>query len=225
MANVNYVAVADLKNIYAPGVDYSAISDATVSGMISAASRWVDSFTQAPNGWDYETLTNEQYDSNTNAHIDADGNLIIFPSKRPVDPAAVTGINIFVGGYSNNLQLTADGNSILGIPAAGNMIFYPNTYMVSIGTLLGGQGKLNQLRSFRYGVKLSYSGGYRTIPEEIKLAVGLYFQQLVSNKFNPTGGIEVRQGSMSIKYAGGKGQESPLTLQAKDLLNNLVRVV
>lgn len=221
--NAPYISVSELQNIYAPLLDYSGLSTTTISGLINVASRRVDSFTNASRGWEYETITDEVYDSYTQCHTDSDSNIFVNLVKRPLNLATdVTSIKFTIGSSQTSLTLLNNGTSVLQVPYPGNYFIYPNTFLASTGTLLG-QARLRNSRSFRYSLLLTYSAGYQTIPEDIKMATALYVQDLIAQGQNPTGAVSFSQGSMSYSY--DRGGKSPLVLQAQSILQNYKKVV
>jgi hypothetical protein len=214
-----------MKNVWCPQLDYSNVTDASLSGMIGAASRWVDSITNADTGWEFEAIVNEEVSSVTTCHTNADGDLVIPMIKRPVDINNVSDITIKKGAYQTHLTLTSNGVSVLHSPSPGWSILYPNTWLVQTGTLLSNQ-RLYNLRSFGYSVLMTYSGGYSTIPDDIKYATALATQNSLAKQYNPAGAMQVTQGSMSMTFGKGKiGDESPLLSEAKQYLKNYIRVV
>lgn len=224
MANANYISASELQNTYAPFLDYTGLSATTLSGMIASASRWVDTFTNAPKGWDRETVTNETYQSGINTNTSADGNLRIALLKRPLVSADdITQIQIALGGFTTNLTLTSDGDSVLHVPAPGWEVTYPNTWLVSTGTLLTNQ-RLSSLRSYEYFVNLSYTAGYASIPGDIKFATALVVQSIMAKRYNAVGASMFRQGSMQIEFSRGGKQDNPLIEEAKSYLKDYVRV-
>lgn len=225
MANANYLTNEALVN-YAPDLDLSSYTPTTISGMIGTASRWVDSITNANKGWDFETLTDEEYSSKTSVHTNADGNLVIPLIKRPLNTVEdVTDIAICLGAYRTDLTLESGGESVLHSPDPGWSVIYPNTWLVSTGTLLSNQ-RLFNLRSFDYFIKLTYSAGYQVIPGDMQYATALIVQQIVAQKYNPAAAEQVKQGSISLRITKGTiGDESPLISQAKVFLRDYIRVV
>jgi hypothetical protein len=224
--NANYLSVSELKEIYCFDLDYSGIPDTTVSGLISSASRYVDNFTYAPKGWDFEAVVDEEYDSDTSVHTDADNNLFIPLIKRPLaGTGSVQKITIALGAAVSDLTLASGGVSVLHSPSPGWNIIYPGNFLASVGTLLG-QARLYSLRSYRYFVRVSYSGGYQEIPSDMKQAVALLVRQALSQRFNSTGAVEVRQGSMDIRFTdrGVNDQKPFLVGQAEILLRQYLRV-
>lgn len=226
MANASYITSDELKNSFAPNLDYSAFTDAQLDIMISTASRWVDSITNADNGWDQETITNEEYSSMSSVHTDADGNLHIPLVKRPLlNLTDVADITIKLGAYQTHLTLDSNNLPVISSPNPGWKIIYPNTWLVMTGTLLSNQ-RLYNLRSFNYFILCTYTAGYPTIPDDIKYATALATQNQMAKRFNQAGALTVRQGSMTLEFGKGKiGDESPLLSEAKTYLRNYIRVV
>mgnify|MGYP006278303885 CR=1 FL=1 len=223
---MNYITVDELKTTYAPMLDYSGLSDTTISGMIGSASAWVDSYTNATKGWGRETITDEEYASGTSVHTDADGNLVIPLIKRPLTSVNdVTDISIKLGAYRTHLTLQTGGQIVLHSPAPGWSIIYPNTWLVATGTLLSNQ-RLYNLRSFNYFIWLSYTAGYTTVPDDIKYATALATQNIIAKRYNPAGANRLSQGSMSTEYStSNKRYENILLAEAKSYLDKYVRVI
>jgi hypothetical protein len=68
--------------------------------------------------------------------------------------------------------------------------------------------------------KISYNGGFTTIPDDLKYAMILYFRDAYSKKFNPAGLRSFSQGSYSETYNNDKLGKSRIVLEAEDVLMN-----
>jgi len=74
----NILTKADI-NAFAPELDLSKFSDATISGMLSQAQKRASSFANVT-GFELQAVTNET----DRAYIDIEGNLQISVRRRPI---------------------------------------------------------------------------------------------------------------------------------------------
>lgn len=225
MAGMNYITVSGLINNWASDLDLSGYSTPTLSGMISAASSWVDNVTNAEAGWDREQIVDEEYASVTGCHTNADGDLVIPLIKRPLaNLLDVTDITIKKGAYNTHLTLTVGGVSVLHSASPYWSILYPNTWLVMTGTLLSNQ-RLYNLRSFGYSVKVTYTAGYDVIPDDIQYATALRTRSILAKQYNPMGAEQVKQGTMLARWSRTDLGEDSFTQEAKVFLKTYIRVV
>jgi hypothetical protein len=206
---------ADITN-YAPELDLSSYSDATISGMLSQATNRAVQFCSVK-GFDYTTETDEQ----DRAYISNDGELQISVRRRPI--VSVSAISLVKGGFSTNLVLTdtaTPANPLYQIPTPGNKLVFPNSYFYLTGTYLaGGSSQLYTLRGAKVNYKITYVGGYQNIPDDLKYACMLYFRDQYAKRNNPSGLSSFTQGSYSETNSSNKGKSS-LVLEAEDVLMN-----
>jgi hypothetical protein len=210
----SYVSVQEFKDAF-PEIDVSRYTDATLSGFISRASRWVDRYCSV-DGFDHQSITNEKSDT----IIDAGGNLVVWPRKIPVELSSVSLVQLKFGNWDMTLTLTQSGKELYEIPEPRWRITLPNQTFTATGTFT--VSNLMDLRSYHTFTLLSYSGGYRTIPEDIKDATLLAVRDIVSRRLNAAGATRISQGGISIEYAEREG-ESDSILDAKRLLDHYVR--
>lgn len=209
------LSVAELKS-FAPELDLSQYSDATISGMLSQATERAASASNVT-GFDFQAVVNET----DRAYISNDGELVISVRRRPI--VSVTSITLTKGGFSTNLVLTDTANNPLyQIPYPSTKLVFPNSYFYLTGTYLaGGSSQLYTLRGAKVFYQMSYTGGHQTIPDDLKYAVSLYFRDIVAKKNNPSGLSSFNQGSYSESYATGDPMgRSPLVKEAESVLRN-----
>jgi len=215
MAN-SILTKADIQ-AYAPELDLSAYSDATISGMLSQATNRAAQFASV-RGFDLATETNET----DRALINNDGELQISVRRRPI--VTVTSVNLVKGGFSTSLNLTdGQGNNIFQLEYPGNKLVFPNSYLYMTGTYLaGGASQLLTLRGAKMLYQITYTGGFLTPPDDLKYAIMLYFRDIYQKQYNTRQLSSFTQGSYSENYAGinsTKGR-SMYVQEAEDVLMN-----
>lgn len=211
MANI--LTKADIQ-AYAPELDLSKYSDATISGMLSAAQGRAAEFCSVT-GFELQSVTNET----DKALISNNGELIISVRRRPI--VSVSAISLVKGGFSTSLTLTdSAGLALYQIPYPNNKIVFPNSYFYLTGTYLaGGSSQLYTLRGSNVMYQMSYTGGYQTPPDSLKYAISLYFRDSFTKQFNPQGLSSFTQGSYSESYSSSASKgRSPLVQEAEDVL-------
>lgn len=204
----NLITKQELQD-YAPDLDLSGLSDATISGMINRASARVQEFAQV-DGFFKATVTDER----SRAVVAANGDLIYSFRRRPVADGDLTTLTLVGVNSSQNLSLTEGGSRIYYIPEPGNVVVYPSNYLIAHGT------GLIAFRSADLFLEVDYVGGYATdianIPPTLKEATTLYMRHMLQRKNNPGGMKSFSQGSVSVTYA--EGGTSKLVEEAEDLL-------
>lgn len=203
---------ADLQ-AYAPELDLSAYSDATISGMLSSATKRASSYCQV-DGFDYTSVVDET----DNATITNDGNLEISVRRRPI--YSISSVALVQGNSSTNLLLSDTvGNTLYQIPYPKNKVVFPSSYFVATGTF---SANLLSLRGTGMYHKISYTGGYQNPPEDLKYASLLYFRDSYQKQFNARGLSSFSQGSYSESYGGQTGSKgrSGLVQEAESVLRN-----
>lgn len=199
---------------YAPELDLTAYSAATISGMLSQATMRAAQFCSV-NGFD---LFNETAETDR-AYISNDGELIISVRRRPI--VTVSSIKLIKGGFSTTLVLNSSGVQLYQVPTPGNKLVFPNSYFYLTGTYLaGGSSQLFTLRGAKVFYEMDYTGGYQTIPDDLKYAVMLYFRDIMQQQYNINGVGSFTQGSYSESRAPIIGGKSYLIQQAEDILMN-----
>jgi len=199
---------------YAPELDLSKYSDATISGMLSQATQRAAALANV-DGFDLETVTNET----DWARISNNGELQISVRRRPI--VSVTSVNLIKGGFSTSLTLTdSSGNALYQIPTPSNKFVFPNSFFYLTGSFLaGGSSQLYTLRGARVMYQMTYVGGYMTPPDDLKFAVQLLFRDIFSKQFNTQQLASFTQGSYSESYGGRMADGlSALEKQAKNIL-------
>lgn len=187
---------ADELAAYAPDLDTSAFSAATISGMISRASERVRQYCQV-DGFFRAAVTNERDDVN----INSEGELIISFRRRPVAQGDVSAVRLRTVDVNQSLQLTSstgDGSYIYSIGNPGNLLVYPSNFLISHGK------GLFDLRGSNLYYEVDYTGGWATdianIPPSLKEAATLMLRDLISARDNPAGVKSFSQGSYSVVY-------------------------
>ena len=117
MIRCNYITTTEFAN-YNPELDLSNYTDATISGMITRASAYMDNYLQ------YSLVTEAITGEKTEAVVNTTGELVIFTRKLNIQ--SVQAIKLNVGPTAVSLALnTSNGQSNLQIPARGTSVVYP----------------------------------------------------------------------------------------------------
>lgn len=203
---------------YAPELDLSSFTTATISGMLSQATLRAAAFCGVA-GFDFQTVVDET----DRTRISIEGDLQVSVLRRPI--VTISGISLVRGSFSTSMVLTQNGTNLYQIPTPGNKVVMPNSYLYLTGTFLaGGSSQLLTLRSANTFYKITYAGGYQTIPDDLKYAVILYFRDIYAQRAVGANGAPLAgftQGSYSENYAGGsKSGKSFLVQQAESALMN-----
>lgn len=219
----NYIGLTDFQNEWPQlyGQISNLYTETTLSGLISKASRKVDSIIGYP--LYRQTVTNEKAE----AKIDNQGNVIIFPKHAPV--ISVTSIQLVWGTENANLVLTdANGNNHYDIEETYDglhprIIWQAGQAGLSSGTTI--LSNLWNLREFsNIFTKISYVAGFESVPDDIKEATVLLMSDILAARSNPLGAKKVQQGAISISYSERNGK-SDLVEDAESLLQKYKKVV
>lgn len=210
----NYISTDEFAALH-PEVDTSQYTLATISGMISAASKHIENFCQV-DGFDLATVTNEI----AKVVISNEGDLKLFPRRRPVQ--SITSVSLSRGTWNLSLTLTNNGSPIYHIETPGDAVVYPNTFLTSVGTFT--MNDLRDLRRYSVYATVSYVAGFQTIPANIKAACALFTRDFLQKRLNAAGVAQITQGGITVKYSEKDGKSDDV-VDAERLLQDYVRVV
>lgn len=161
----NYITKSDLEGFLQTTFP-ATVLDSTIQSWIDGAEARANSYmgyTTASGMW-MEVITDEMIDT----RVDADGNLLVFPRKLPID--SITSLAIVQGLTTINLSVTdGNGNARYNIPSSKDYIFFPGSQLAYSSSY-----SATDFYSVKYSTtftKLSYRAGYTVIPEDVKLAV------------------------------------------------------
>lgn len=211
-STLQYTDVTALQNLLLITIDPSFT--AQVDSWISTAEVMVNNylgFTTTSGIWN-ENISNETNE----CRVDGDLNLVIYPRKRPVN--SVSAINVTKGPVSIALSLTdTAGNTRYTIPVPSSVIVYPN-YQLSLtaSTILHHFGIIKYSRFY---TKISYIGGYTSVPGPINLATVYFAADIVMRQANKEGLTALTQGRITKKWAEEKDGKSNWMRRAEELLN------
>jgi hypothetical protein len=201
-----------------PTVDFSQYSDATISGMISSASRQVELFIE------YDPIVADVTNEESDGLIDSDFNLVVYPRKLPIQ--SVSAISLVKGQDVITLTIVdGNGNNKFNIPTSKTNILYPNRELAFDSVSI--VDSFASLRGDRFFTRISYRAGYTTIPEDMKFATNLYVVDRVMRGINPGGAESIRQGGITIKYPTSSKStqgDSDNIMDAKSILMHYKRV-
>ena len=211
-STLNYATGTDLANLLLISVD--STFTAQVDTWISTAEVMVNNylgFVTASGIWN-ESVVNETNE----CRVDGDLNLVIYTRKRPIN--SVSAINVLKGPVSIALSLTdTEGNTRYTIPVPSNVIVYPN-YQLSLtaSTILHHFGIIKYSRFY---TKVSYIGGYTSVPPPINLATVYFAADILMRQANKEGLSSITQGRITKRWAEEKDGKSNWMRRAEELLN------
>ncbi len=190
----NIITAQDIAD-FAPDLDTSAYNATTMSGIITQATHRLVNLANVK-GFDFATETDEE----DRALINNKGELVVSVKRRPI--TSVSSIKLVRGGFSTSLTLNdGAGNPYYEIPYPGNRLHLPSTYLMMSGTYLaGGQSQMLSLKGADLFCKVTYQGGYQTIPQDLVEATILMVRDIIAVKNNPAGVKSFNQGSYSVTF-------------------------
>ena len=209
----NLITQTELEQ-YAPDLDLSQFSSATISGMISRASNKVKNFCHV-DGFFKTAVTSER----DRANINPQGELVISFRRRPVQDGDVTAIRLVTVDINQELtlELENDEGRYYFIPDPKTYLVYPSNFLISHGT------GLISLESADLFYEVDYIGGYATdiadLPPELKEATTLYLRSMVNKRLNPTGATGFSQGAISMNFGSNKDGKDQNVQEAESILN------
>lgn len=210
MTDTNIISTTQFTQ-YAPEIDVSSYTDATLSGIISMASKQVSDYLM------FTPIAEDIVDEVKDASIDTNGDLVIFPAKIPV--ISVSSLKLTKGTTNLTLNLTDNnGNARYNLNYTKRYIRFPNSEMIVNGTST--IPNFFYLRGTQFYVTMSYRGGFEvaSLPAAITQATILYIREYLSGKDNTSGAKKVSQGGISLEYFDGKNNKSDLVSDAERLL-------
>ncbi len=216
----NLITQAELE-AYAPDLDLTQFSQATISGMISRASQRAINYCNV-DGFFRTNVVGES----EQVRIAPNGDLTYSFRRRPVAAGGLNGLRLVGLEVNQSLELSiGDLQNIYYIPTGGTYFVYPSNFL-----LAHGRGLIS-LRNADLFVEVDYTGGYLPdeLPGDIKEAVTLFFRSAAAKKYNPAGAASFRQGAISMNFKGSGSEagssKDAFVSEAELLLNEYVRRV
>ncbi len=210
-STLEYTSEVDLENLLL--VDIDASFSSTIDEWISVAEEEVNNitgYTTASGFWN-ESVTNEIAES----RVDGEGNLIIFPRKRPIN--SFSQLEIVKGSTAINIDLTnSAGDTRYVIPATNDRLIYPSYELSLTGSTI--IRTWSAIKFSRYFTRIDYIGGYTTLPSPVKLATTLFTADTFMRQSNKEGLMSLSQGRVSKRWAPSDDGGSTFTRRAKKLL-------
>ena len=203
---------------FAPEVDITPYTDATLSGIINQATQWINAACEVPSLLQ-STIIGEE----GRGAIGPSGDLVIFPLVRPIQ--SVSAIRLVKGGFSTTLTIagisaqTGGPLNFYQVPTPGNKIVYPSSYLAGQGTLMiGGSQQLVSLRGAGVDYQLDYSAGVTLPVADFKLvrACVLVVKAILMERYNSMGADSMRQGAVGLSWKNG---EPVFYEQAQEILD------
>lgn len=200
----------------APEIDLSPYTATTISGMIAQASAQVIRYCRV-SGFLQTAVVSER----ERAHINSSGDLLISFRHRPVKQGDVSAIRLRTVAVNQSLTLQSGGMDVYFIPEPGTYGVYPSNYLISFGRGLLALRGANLFYEVDYtgGYVTTPTAGYQTLPDDIKEATLLFFRDIMSRKYNPTGMDMFRQGSMQAMTRRDNGL-TQFVESARDILDH-----
>lgn len=202
----NYLLL-DVNNIFSSQIeDWIAAAELTVNGTIG--------YTTA-SGILREQIVGEK----AKTRVDSDGNLKIFPRKIPIE--SISSVDLVKGTETISLALTdGAGNPKYDIPTTADYISYPGYEFSITGASI--VSNLHELRPADYYTKISYIGGYSSVPPDIRLATVCLVCDTIMRHANKEGLESITQGRVTKRYRSRFSKEtgeSDFWLDAMNLLS------
>lgn len=206
----NIITVTEFGD-YAPEIDTTKFDAPTVSGFVSAASRMASDYLG------YSPYAEDIVNEVKNGMVDNQGDLIIFPEKKPIQ--SVSAIAIVKGTTEITLSLTSGANNRYNIDFTQRHIRYPYSEISVYGTNY--LSDFYSLRGSQFYTKISYRGGWEVsqLPAPIKHAVVLLTKDLFYGQHNAMGVTRLSQGQVSFDFGLSSKEVSPNVKAARQLLN------
>lgn len=211
---MSLITVQELKD-RTPDVNYSRYSDATVSGMVARGQAKAEAFLEY-------TLNLEDKTEKLQGYINPDNDLVITPSKKPVNSLA--SVALVKGNYSADITLTSGSDNLYDV--VNNQIVIPGSTITlnTVSTI-----DYASLKRINFWVNITYNCGYAPsdVPLDISDAITLYIRDEFARTYNTAGARSISQGGVSITYPTG-GQrtsgKSDFELDAERILNKYKNV-
>ena len=217
MIRCNYITTTEFAN-YNPELDLSNYTDATISGMITRASAYMDNYLQ------YSLVTEAITGEKTEAVVNTTGELVIFTRKLNIQ--SVQAIKLNVGPTAVSLALnTSNGQSNLQIPARGTSVVYPWMPFAWTGSVA--ITNFFNLRNWDIYATIDYTAGYdlNNLPPDLKDACSLVTRDIFIRQANPMDLYSMSQGGISMAFKG-RGAETGKTgniMMAENIMNSYKR--
>jgi hypothetical protein len=212
-STLNYTTVEDIENLLQVNVDDSF--EPTVETWITVAERRVNNYlgyTTASGLWNEEVSDEIQ-----EGHIDEESNLVVFPRKRPLN--SVSSLEIIKGNQTVTIQLTDGSNPRYNIPTVADRLFYPDREL-RLSSTPSFIHSFTDVQGVRFLTKMSYIGGYTSIPEDISLATAYFASDTFMRHANKEGLRSLTQGRVTKRWAEFQDGESDFIKEGKSLLNH-----
>lgn len=215
MTDSNLLTVSEFAQL-CPEVNTAQYTPATISGMISTASKQVSDYL------DYTPLAEDIVDELKQARITSEGDLLIFPEKLPI--VSVSSIAIVKGATSIDVNIAqVNGNDRFNIDFNRRYISLPFSELAYQSSPIF----LNfyNLHSRLFYAKMTYRAGYEpsALPGTIKQATALYMRDILARSMNTSGANKISQGGISLEFSSTEGK-SDLIKDAERLLGPYRRI-
>lgn len=158
-----------------------------------------------------EVITNES----AYGKVDNEGNLLVYTKKQPI--TAVTAVSLYKGVTSIVLSLTdSAGTAKYNISPTSEYILFPADELSTVGT--GMISSFYEFRGTKFFIKVSYTGGYATVPADIRMATVNLVADKIMRQSNKEGLASITQGRVSKRWMDRQDGESDFVKDAYKLL-------
>ena len=189
-----FVSEAELRAA-APELDLSRYTSQTISGMLTTATVLAENFLNY-------SLAFESKVEKARGLVDSNGDIFIFPKKRPI--RSLESVVLSKGRFTSNITLSANGENFYDIVDDSKIIISSSQISLQSVSIID----WSALRFTTFFMNITYTAGYYPYdrPQDIVEAVLLYARDLFARSQNSSGASEISQGAVSIKYADTKGK-------------------
>jgi len=191
---------------------FPEISDAVFAGYISAAETYINNYL----GYNSQTTLSGMMSENivlekSEGKVDAFNNVVVNLRKPPLhfdvyNNPIVTQLRFGIGAVKVDLNLNPLNNNLSVLEVAENRrtVVYPSLYFLPAISTVTPTAKMNlfSLASVKFWMEISYTGGYDTLPDDVKLAAAYVVSDILLFRDNPNFLQSFSQGSLSQSFGG-----------------------
>ena len=158
-----------------------------------------------------EVITNES----AYGKVDNEGNLVVYTKKQPI--TAISAVSLYKGTSSIALTLTdSSGNAKYNISPTSEYVLFPSEELSLSGTSL--ITSYYELKGTKFFIHVSYTGGYATVPADIRMATVNLVADKIMRQTNKEGLASISQGRVSKRWLDRQDGESDFVKDAYKLL-------
>lgn len=215
MAGYNYTKLGyceerDLENFLLTDIDdtFSQQIEDWIAGAEAQVNKYLG-YT-SPSGILLEDIVNER----AYGKVDNEGNLLVYTKKQPI--VTCSGIQLYKGTSTIDLTLTSNGTDKYNLSPTSEYIMYASEELSLSGSSL--IRNFYELRGSKFFVKVSYQGGYSTVPADIRMATVNLVADIIMRHSNKEGLASITQGRVTKRWLDRRDGESDFVKDAYNLL-------